>query len=912
MKDAADEDVVVAVEEPTEAEKPSKKRPRSASVAKPTKRVLIKSEAEEEKKEKKSDAAAAGTDEAGKKRGKVARVEKETETETDKSEEPEVTRKMRAVSVKEEPVLSSSVSDAPKKAGRRKEAQAVEEDEEEPQVSEEEEPIKPKRRSRAKAAEEQKDTPFTKTAAKKTDKKENIKQKTVEPEVERSEKKAKAVKEPSPQKAKKVEKAVKSEDIDAKEEESPASEDDMASSGDEGLKKPAITAETRKAVQAKLLNTKHPYPDWPAGSPVPYAAVCRSFGLIEATTKRLEKLQHTSLLLRQVLRLTPKELLLVVHLMINKLAADFEGIELGIGESLLVKAIAESCGRAADKIKADHNSIGDLGVVAQQSRSNQGTLGFFRPKPLTVAGVHEQFIKIATTSGEKSQSKKVDLIKQLLANAAKEGDEAKYIVRALEGKMRLGLAERTIEVSLSQAMVNWEQEKNGKKPSLAQLTEGEEILKGVFSELPSYELIIPKMVEHGIANLRDFCKMQPGIPLKPMLAKPTKSITEVLDKFENKRFTCEYKYDGERSQIHYVSQNSSIDYPPTVLDANKVGKGVAKIFSRNSEDLTKKYPDILGVLDQWIKPGVESFILDCETVGWDIEEKKVLPFQQLMTRKKKDVNVEDVKVRVCVYAFDLLFLNGKPVVKEPLEERRRLLYDSFTTVEGQFAFAKAMNGEDAGDIQQFLEESIKDSCEGLMVKMLNGPESGYEPSVRSVNWLKVKKDYLAGVGDSLDLVVVGAYFGRGKRTSVYGAFLLACYNTSKQTYETICNIGTGFSEQVLEEHYNALKEHVIDRPKPYYSHAAGNKDAPDVWFEPKMVWEVKTADMTLSPKYRAAEGLADPNKGISLRFPRFLRIRDDKSPEQATNSRQVADMYRRQEGVGGGGAKKAVDDDFEY
>ena len=181
----------------------------------------------------------------------------------------------------------------------------------------------------------------------------------------------------------------------------------------------------------------------------------------------------------------------------------------------------------------------------------------------------------------------------------------------------------------------------------------------MYSELPSYELIIPKMVEHGIANLRDFCKMQPGIPLKPMLAKPTKSITEVLDKFENKRFTCEYKYDGERSQIHYVSQNSSIDYPPTVLDTNKVGKGVAKIFSRNSEDLTKKYPDILGVLDQWIKPGVESFILDCETVGWDIEEKKVLPFQQLMTRKKKDVNVEDVKVRVCVYAFDLLFLNGK-------------------------------------------------------------------------------------------------------------------------------------------------------------------------------------------------------------------------------------------------------------
>ena len=172
-------------------------------------------------------------------------------------------------------------------------------------------------------------------------------------------------------------------------------------------------------------------------------------------------------------------------------------------------------------------------------------------------------------------------------------------------------------------------------------------------------MIIPALIEHGISNLRNFCQMQPGVPLKPMLAKPTKSITEVLDKFENKTFTCEYKYDGERSQIHFVSRNSTIDYPKAAIDTKRIEKGVAKIFSRNSEDLSKKYPDILGVLDTWIRPGVESFILDCETVGWDREEKKVLPFQQLMTRKRKDVIVDDVKVRVCVFAFDLLFLNGK-------------------------------------------------------------------------------------------------------------------------------------------------------------------------------------------------------------------------------------------------------------
>lgn len=184
-------------------------------------------------------------------------------------------------------------------------------------------------------------------------------------------------------------------------------------------------------------------------------------------------------------------------------------------------------------------------------------------------------------------------------------------------------------------------------------------LIGCFSELPSYEVIIPAMLEHGIFNLRKHCRMQPGIPLKPMLAKPSKSIQEVIEKFENKLFTCEYKYDGERSQIHYVSKTSSISYPPTALDSNKTEKGVAKIFSRNSEDLTKKYPDVLGALDQWIKPGVESFILDCETVAWDKEEKKLLPFQTLMTRKKKDVKEEDVKIKVCVFAFDMLFFNGQ-------------------------------------------------------------------------------------------------------------------------------------------------------------------------------------------------------------------------------------------------------------
>lgn len=174
---------------------------------------------------------------------------------------------------------------------------------------------------------------------------------------------------------------------------------------------------------------------------------------------------------------------------------------------------------------------------------------------------------------------------------------------------------------------------------------------------------------------------------------------------------------------------------------------------------------------------------------------------------------------------------------------------------------------------------------------------------------------MSGIGDSLDLVVLGAYYGKGKRTSVYGAFLLACYNPTTESYETICNIGTGFSEAVLEELHGQLKDIVIDRPKPFYSHSSGNQHQPDVWFEPRFVWEVKTADLTLSPRYKAGckEGISGSGgeKGISLRFPRFIKIRDDKKPDEATSSRQVAEMYQKQESVSKSRGP-AVDDDFEY
>ncbi|CAD0097776.1 unnamed protein product [Aureobasidium mustum] len=717
---------------------------------------------------------------------------------------------------------------------------------------------------------------------------------------------------------------VEEDDIAMKDgsESDPQSEAEEVESDEE--EQPEKAAKAREKVQSTFKsNTKDPYPDWKAGDPVPYAALCTTFSKIEMTTKRLEIMAHCSLFLRQVLRLTPQDLQPTVLLMLGKLAADYAGIELGIGESLIMKAIGESTGRSLKIIKEDQQKIGDLGLVAAKSKGSQPTM--FKPKPLTVRGVHEQLMTIAKIEGSGGQGRKVSGIHKLLSAADanlpkgkgvdieenKGGpSEAKFIVRTLEGKMRLGLADKTVLVSLAQAMTYHDvMTKTKKAPTTEQLEKGERVLKNVYN----YEVIVPAYLENGVFDLHDACKLQPGVPLKPMLAKPTKSITEVLDRFEGKDFTCEYKYDGERAQIHFVAHDADLTYATAAPSAGNSSKGVSNIFSRNSEDLSKKYPDILAKLPTWVKDGTKSFVLDCETVAWDVDEKKVLPFQQLMTRKRKDVKTEDIKVKVCVFAFDLLFLNGEALVNKSFRDRRAKLYEAFKEVEGEFAFAQFGNTNELDAIQVLLEDSIKASCEGLMVKMLDGPESYYEPSRRSQNWLKVKKDYLAGAGDSLDLVVLGAYYGRGKRTNVYGAFLLACYNNSSQQYESVCNIGTGFSEALLESLHETLSPLVIDRPKPFYSHSTGNKDQPDVWFEPRLVWEVKTADLTLSPRYKAAaDALGDPSgKGVSLRFPRYIRDRDDKKPDDATTARQVAEMYRKQESVGKNKGP-AVDDDFEY
>ena len=567
----------------------------------------------------------------------------------------------------------------------------------------------------------------------------------------------------------------------------------------------------------------------------------------------------------------------------------------------------------AAHVKEKYEEEGDLGKVAQMCKSKQRTLGFgSKPKPLTIKQVLTIFREIAHIAGSQSQKLKVDLIKKMLV-ATQNPIEAKYIIRGLQGKLRIGLAQSTVLTSLAHALAftipstvktadlnvnddlmvtgegdrgeiegkNIEVYLDSSAPIEKRLEAAVNIVKQVYSEVPSYDALLNAALKVPLPKLHEACAFQPGIPVVPMLAKPTKSIQEVLNRLNGLNFTCEYKYDGERAQIH------------------KTADGKLKVFSRNLLETSAKYPEVpLFVEEAANASNVESFVLDAEVVAYNPQIGKLVPFQVLSTRKKTEESAATAKVQVIVQAFDLMYMNGKSLLTTRLEERRALMKKHFLPVEGKFQYATSLDFVEDGDttaLEQFLEAAVKGQCEGLMVKTM---DDVYEPSRRSLNWLKLKKDYLDGLGDSFDLVPIGAYHGRGKRTGVYGAYLLACYDEETEEFQSVCKIGTGFSDEDLQTLSAELNKHKIEGKSSQYN--VTDQLECDVWFDAVQVWEVKAADLSKSSAHRGAVGkTGEPGRGIGLRFPRFERIRDDKRPDQATSSEQVLDIYYNQDAVKG-------------
>ena len=738
-----------------------------------------------------------------------------------------------------------------------------------------------------------------------------------EPVVEEQKKEEKPVEEAKEEEEKPVEEKDDAADIELdtkqeqeqqeqqQEEEEEESEEEYESSDseqeEEKKEEKKKTTTTKKAKKPDVLKKGQPIvirydvekdAGFKAGEAVPYLTLARAFAQIESTTLRLAKTEYLANMLRSIIHLTPGDLIQTLYLVAGKVAPDFENVEVGVGESLLVSAIADASGSTPAAVKALLREQGDLGKVAVLSKKKTQML--FAPAPLTVREVFSTLRFIALASGSASRAKKQDSIQRLLVSCREQ--EARYITRMLQGKFRIGCSEKTVLAALARALVQTPVPEPGSTaPSVldASKTMGTEAfgaavarahaaITAALAQVPSYDVVVPLLLEpHGVEHVRARCHIRPGMPVHPMLAQPTKGVGEVLTRLAKVGFTCEYKYDGERAQIHLLTDRAT-------------GRRVVKVYSRNLEDTSAKYPDIVEACKAVAADGVDSCIIDSEAVGWDSATRRLLPFQTLMHRARKGVDARAVTVRVCIKAFDLLYLNGEALLERPFRERRALLHAHFRETEGSFMFATYKNiapGDDESEaVQPFLLEAVAQQCEGLMVKALDA-QSEYVPNQRSFNWLKIKKDYMDGMTDSVDLVPIAAWYGTGKRTGWYGGFLLACYDDDTEAFQSITKVGTGFSDADLA----AFTKSLVPTParKSYYT-VSQNMKAPDVWFETTQVWEVKGADLTISPAYCAAAGLVDATKGVSLRFPRFLRVRDDKKPEDATKAEQIADLYNKQ------------------
>jgi len=583
-----------------------------------------------------------------------------------------------------------------------------------------------------------------------------------------------------------------------------------------------------------------------------YAAIAETYQLIEGTTKRLEMTDY----LVELFKKTPPDVIdKVIYLTQGKLYPDYLGIELGIAEKLAIRALAKTTGLKEKTINEMLKKSGDLGSVAEEAikKKKQMTLfSFQEEKKLTVEKVYENFDKIARAEGEGSQEKKIQYLAELLNLSSPL--EAKYIIRTVEGKLRLGIADMTILDALSVAF-------GGTK-------ELRSFVERAYNIHPDLGYIARKLAEEGIEGVKKI-KIQLGIPIRAMLAERLPSLEEILAKMGG-RAAFEYKYDGMRIQAH-------------------VGEERIWLYSRRLENLTSQFPDVVNAIKEAFK-GREG-IFDGEAVPVDVNTGELLPFQVVSHRRGRKYGIEKAieEYPVVLFLFDILYLDGEDLTSRSYPERRKILERVIEETE-RVKFAHRLISSNIEEIKEFFNKAIEDGCEGLVAKNI-GKESIYRAGAREFLWIKYKRDYKVEMGDTVDLVVVGAFAGKGKRRGTYGALLMAAYNPKKDRFETVCKLGSGFTDEQLAYLPKKFEELKIEKMHPrVYS----EMDA-DYWFVPKVVLEVIGAEITLSPTHTCARDVVEKGSGLAIRFPRFTgRWRDDKSPEEATTTQELVEMYKNQ------------------
>ncbi len=570
------------------------------------------------------------------------------------------------------------------------------------------------------------------------------------------------------------------------------------------------------------------------------------FSKMDETTKRLELTD----LLAELFKKTEKEIIdKVVYLTQGKLYPDYIGIEIGIAEKLAIKALALSSGLPLEKIENLYSQLGDLGEVSATVSQKKQQLTLFS-EPLSVERVYSTLEKIAKASGQGAIEVKLKVLVSLLNDA--EPLEAKYIMRIVLGQLRLGVSDYTILDALALAFT-------GSK-------ENRELIERAYNISSNLGEVAKILALKGLKGIEEF-KVKPGIPVRPMLAERLSTAKEVLEKL-NFVGAAEYKLDGERLQIHKDEKNFYI-------------------YSRRLENITNHYPDVIELCKRSLN--AQEFIIEGEAVAINEDTGDYLPFQELMHRRRK-YGIEEAmtKYPVALHLFELLYLNGEDYTQKPYMERRKRLKEILTSEEDKIKLVPMKIVREEEEIKKYMEEAISEGCEGLVIKDLN---SIYRAGAREFSWIKLKREYRSELTDTLDLIIIGGFHGRGRRAGKFGAFLLASYDKEEGIFRSICKIGTGFTDEDLDLFPKLLEPYKMNH-KP---HNVDSKMEPDIWFFPKIVIEVIASEITLSPIHTSCINKVREGSGLALRFPKFTgKIRDDKAPEDATTDLEILKMYKSQ------------------
>ncbi|KAH9992652.1 ATP-dependent DNA ligase [Russula vinacea] len=692
---------------------------------------------------------------------------------------------------------------------------------------------------------------------------------------------------------------------------------------------------------------------WPTSTQAPYSFLAHVLSALSATRSRIAILNTLTNALRTLLRYHPPSLLPSLYLLSNSLAPSYVPVELGLGPSVISKAIQHVSGITPAALKRLYNQTGDPGDVAFLAKCSVRTL--IPHPPLSIQGVYDALRKIAHTRGKGAVTQKQSMVEKLLVAA--KGEEIRYLVRTLSQHIRVGAVRTSILTAFARALVltspatitnptpsgfshiaSPKPVAHVSRPSETSRGKGvdiaEALLKQVYVRHPNYDHIVSAILEAGLDGLAERVPLTVGVPLQPTLGSPMRSLDDVYGRVDDLPFTAEFKYDGQRAQIHAKKSDT--------------GKLSVSLFSRHLENMTEKYPDIVSLVQQFfaISRDISSFIVDAEIVAINASGGSLKSFQELSHRARKDVKLHEIKVPVCVYAFDLMYLNGQSLLKEPFRTRRKLLHTHFPAVQtdlpgaAKFEHVESCESEEGREaIEEFWLRSIDSRCEGLMIKLLDydkylegtGPRrdtsrkqslpSTYEPDKRTSAWLKLKKDYVTGLGDTLDVVPIGAWHGNGRKAQWWSPILLAIRDTRTDRLVAVCKCMSGESASMKDRY----SENSTNCSKlPLWGEVEAGGYSPSVYFRPHEVWEIRGADVTLSPVSPAAQGLVSEEKGLSLRFPRFVRVREDKSVDQASSTEFLVGMYRGQQERGQdlGGAdeghlidpapsENSMDDDWE-